>query len=70
MERLRAATPGPLTCSVGLAVWDGTESPSALIGRADQAVYQAKAGGRDRLVIAAMPETDAAGPTQARLTVV
>jgi GGDEF domain-containing protein len=56
LERLRAATPPPLTCSVGLAEWDGTETPNALIERADQAVYQAKHAGCDRLVVAPMPE--------------
>jgi len=52
LEHLRAATPAPLTCSVGLAQWDGVESPSGLIGRADQAMYSAKTTGRDRLVAA------------------
>jgi diguanylate cyclase (GGDEF)-like protein/PAS domain S-box-containing protein len=52
LERLRAMTPAPLTCSVGLAVWDGSETPAALLGRADRAVYRAKATGRDRLIIA------------------
>jgi diguanylate cyclase (GGDEF)-like protein len=50
LERLRLATPAPLTCSIGVAQWNGSESGGALIDRADQAVYQAKAGGRNRLV--------------------
>jgi diguanylate cyclase (GGDEF)-like protein/PAS domain S-box-containing protein len=50
LERLRSQTPPPLTCSVGLAEWDMSESQFELIGRADTAVYEAKAAGRDRLV--------------------
>ena len=56
MERLRASTPAPLTCSVGLAQWDPTETPSALIGRADQSLYRAKEQGRDRLVASPVSE--------------
>jgi diguanylate cyclase (GGDEF)-like protein/PAS domain S-box-containing protein len=50
VERLRAATPGEQTCSAGLAAWDFSESHENLIGRADSALYRAKAAGRDRLV--------------------
>lgn len=52
LERLRAVTPGGQTCSAGLACWDELESADDLIGRADVALYQAKAEGRDRLVSA------------------
>jgi PleD family two-component response regulator len=38
--------PGGLTCSAGLAAFDGTETAEALVARADQALYEAKAGGR------------------------
>lgn len=50
IERLREATPGAQTCSAGLAIWDGTESVDDLLGRADSALYMAKAGGRDLVV--------------------
>lgn len=50
VERLRAATPGGHSCSAGLACWDGRERSEDLIGRADSALYRAKAEGRDRLV--------------------
>ena len=50
VERLRAATPGAHSCSAGLASWDGRERAEDLIGRADSALYRAKAAGRDRLV--------------------
>jgi len=50
VERLRAATPKGQTCSAGLACWDHVETAEDLIGRADSALYRAKAGGRDQLV--------------------
>ncbi len=49
IERLRAATP-LVTCSIGVASWDFRESPQALVERADQALYAAKAEGRNRYV--------------------
>jgi len=55
LERVRAATPSPLTCSVGLAQWDGQETPNALLGRTDQALYLAKAGGRNQVVLSPTP---------------
>ncbi len=50
--RLRAAIPSAQTASAGIAAWDGTESSSELIGRADAALYAAKNAGRDRAVVA------------------
>jgi diguanylate cyclase (GGDEF)-like protein/PAS domain S-box-containing protein len=71
LERLRAVTPAPLTCSIGAAEWDGSERADCLIGRADQALYRAKSEGRDRLVLApaasvkgATPIATAAGPVR------
>ncbi|HVF76972.1 MAG TPA: GGDEF domain-containing protein, partial [Solirubrobacteraceae bacterium] len=55
VERLRAATPGGVTASAGLAVWRSGESQEQLIARADGALYEAKRGGRDQTVTA--PET-------------
>jgi len=55
LERLRARTPMEQTCSAGLACWDFVESVDDLLGRADQALYLAKAGGRDQLAEAATP---------------
>lgn len=55
VERLREATPCGQTCSAGLAEWDFVESVDDLLSRADQALYLAKAGGRDQLAEAATP---------------
>ena len=49
VERLRATTPMGQTCSAGLACWDFVENVDDLLGRADQALYMAKAGGRDQI---------------------
>ena len=53
LGRLRESTPEQQTCSAGIAYWDGSESPEELVARADAALYQAKSGGRDRVVTAA-----------------
>jgi len=47
MERLRLATPGTLTCSIGVAQWQSTEPLVSLMGRADRALYKAKSSGRN-----------------------
>ena len=39
------------TASIGVATWDGRESPQALERRADAAMYMAKSEGRDRVVL-------------------
>jgi diguanylate cyclase (GGDEF)-like protein len=51
VERLRAATPEGETCSAGIASWDGKESAGALLGRADDALYDAKRRGRNLSVV-------------------
>ncbi|WP_436530601.1 sensor domain-containing diguanylate cyclase [Actinoplanes sp. HUAS TT8] len=53
LDRLRAATPGVETCSIGYAVWNGSESAERLLERADAALYAAKAAGRDMVLGAA-----------------
>lgn len=49
VERLRSRTPMGQTCSAGLALWDCAESIDDLLRRADEALYLAKASGRDQL---------------------
>ena len=51
VERLRAVTPGGQTASAGIACWDRVESAEDLVGRADSALYRAKAAGRDQVVL-------------------
>jgi PleD family two-component response regulator len=43
--------PDGVTFSAGVATSDGTAAPRTLIDAADQALYQAKANGRDRVVV-------------------
>jgi diguanylate cyclase (GGDEF)-like protein/PAS domain S-box-containing protein len=57
VERLRATMPAGQSCSAGLAAWDFAESVEDFLGRADNAVYAAKEGGRDRLVQATAVES-------------
>ncbi len=49
VERLRRTTPMEQTCSAGLALWDHGETVDDLLRRADEALYLAKASGRNQL---------------------
>lgn len=42
----------PVTVSIGIAEWAGRESGSELVGRADNALYESKRSGRDRVTAA------------------
>jgi diguanylate cyclase (GGDEF)-like protein len=46
IARLKAAAPHAAGVAVGIAVWDGVESPDALLRRADVALYADKAASR------------------------
>ncbi len=50
---LTTAGPVPMTVSVGATSWAAGESFDAAVGRADAALYAAKAAGRDRAEVAA-----------------
>jgi two-component system, cell cycle response regulator len=52
VEIAAAPAPVPVTASAGVATWDG-EPPETLLRRADEALYAAKRGGRDRIEAAA-----------------
>ena len=49
LERLREAVPAGETCSAGVCAWNGSESAESLLDRADTALYEAKAAGRDQV---------------------
>jgi diguanylate cyclase (GGDEF)-like protein len=51
VERLRAGMPRGHTCSAGVAAWRQGDTAEALLGRADAALYAAKAAGRDRAAV-------------------
>src|SRR3954452_11698239 len=52
LKRLRTATPDDLTCSIGLTSSIGDEDSERVVGRADEALYDAKHHGRDSIVVA------------------
>jgi diguanylate cyclase (GGDEF)-like protein len=54
LERCRLATPASVTVSIGCARHESDEPIVATLQRADQALYAAKAAGRDRLVVASV----------------
>jgi diguanylate cyclase (GGDEF)-like protein len=55
LDKLRRATPAGQTVSVGIAQWDTLETRQAFVQRVDEALYEAKAAGRNRLQCAADP---------------
>lgn len=57
LERMRLATPPPVTVSIGYATCDALVPAAMAVDRADRALYAAKSAGRDR-VICASDEVD------------
>lgn len=62
VERLRTGLPRPeeepdqqITCSAGIAEWNGFETLREMVARADRALYLAKEAGRDQTVTAEAP---------------
>ena len=41
-----------ITFSAGVAAWNGVETEAELVTRADEAMYQAKQAGKNRVVVA------------------
>lgn len=73
-ERLREAVatitglPRPVTVSIGVAACRQDETAASLVGRADNALYQAKAGGRNRVTMSDEGGADGFLRTTARRT--
>lgn len=52
VDRLRPPVPDRQTFSAGIATWDGRESATEILQRADAALLQAKKAGRNRTMVA------------------
>jgi diguanylate cyclase (GGDEF)-like protein len=57
LDALRLATPGDQTFSAGVALWDSATEPAEALRAADEALYDAKRSGRDRVSLAGLATT-------------
>jgi EAL domain-containing protein (putative c-di-GMP-specific phosphodiesterase class I) len=55
LAAMRAATPGGQTTSVGVATWNPQTEPGSVVAAAEQALEEAKRGGRDQVQLAPKP---------------
>ena len=55
VEKVRGTVPPGVTCSAGVATWDGVEGPGALVARAYAALEAARGAGGDAAVVADVP---------------
>lgn len=51
VERVRSTMPGQETCSAGITLRTAEDDAETLVARADHALYEAKADGRDRTIL-------------------
>jgi diguanylate cyclase (GGDEF)-like protein len=66
IDRLRAVTPKEVTVSAGVASLEPKEESADLIGRADEALYEAKRRGRDGFVLATVHGFSDSAATRSR----
>lgn len=58
IDALRRALPDGQTFSAGVAMWSPGAAPDAVMAEADEALYRAKAAGRNRVYVAEQPHPD------------
>lgn len=63
VHALRDLMPEGQTFSAGVAEWDPGSDPTTAVARADEAMYEAKRSGRDRVIIAAGQQETRPTPT-------
>ena len=60
VDKARRTMPAGVTCSAGVATWDGVEPAEVLVVRANDALAAARRLGRDTTVVADVPRPDTA----------